>query len=71
VMEARSSALGKEHPSMISAMAYLGATYRRQGRQNEAEGLQAKVKEARSRVLGEEHPGTLSAMSDLAATYWD
>ncbi|KAM0691630.1 hypothetical protein Q7P36_007829 [Cladosporium allicinum] len=68
-MEASRRVVGEEHPSTLSAMANLAATYRNQGRWKEAEELQVKVMEARSRVVGEEHPDTLSAMANLAATY--
>ncbi|OQO05467.1 hypothetical protein B0A48_09236 [Cryoendolithus antarcticus] len=61
--------LGKEHPSTLTAMAYLASTYRKQGRWKEAEELDVKVMEGMSRMLGEEHPDMLSAMADLAATY--
>jgi hypothetical protein len=71
VMEASSRVLGEEHPDTLSAMASLAATYRKQGRWQEAEELFVKVIETRSRVLGEEHPNTLNAMANLAYTKRD
>jgi hypothetical protein len=63
--------LGEEHPDMLTAMADLASTYRKQGRWKEAEELFVKVMEASSRVLGEEHPDTLEAMANLAYTKRD
>ena len=57
-------------------MANLAATYRNQGRWDEAEKLDVQVMKTRKRVLKEEHPDTLTSMANLAATYrsqgrWD
>jgi len=50
-------------------MANLAATYREQGRWNDAEGLEVQGMETSSRVLGQEHPSTLTSMNNLAFTY--
>jgi tetratricopeptide (TPR) repeat protein len=60
----------------LMAMANLAATYRRQGRWDEAVVLEEKVLEVRTEVFGERHPDTLMAMANLASTYrhqgrWD
>ncbi|KAL0929533.1 kinesin light chain [Colletotrichum truncatum] len=58
--------LGNEHPSTLTSMANLAATYRNQGRWKEAEELEVQVMETFKRVLGEEHPDTLTSMANLA-----
>jgi hypothetical protein len=49
-------------------MANLAATYRTQGRWEEAEQLDMQVVETRKTKLGEDHPGTLESMANLAFT---
>jgi Tetratricopeptide repeat len=61
--------LTAEHPDTLRSMANLAATYRQQGRWNEAEKLQVNVMEMSQRLFGAEHPDTLRSMSNLAATY--
>ena len=61
--------LGEEHPSTLTSMANLAATYWNQGRWKEAEELQVEVMQTSLRRIGEEHPDTLSSMANLAATY--
>ncbi|KAF1346346.1 kinesin light chain 3 [Lizonia empirigonia] len=68
VMETK-RVLGDEHPDTLTSMANLAATYRNQGRWNEAEKLEVQVMETRKRVLGDEHPDMLTSMANLAATY--
>jgi Tetratricopeptide repeat len=51
-------------------MGNLAATYRHQGRWNEAKKLQVDVMELRKRLLDAEHPDTLTSMACPAATYW-
>ncbi|OCL04768.1 hypothetical protein AOQ84DRAFT_300209, partial [Glonium stellatum] len=58
--------LGPEHPSTLTSMANLASTYRKKGRWDEAEELQAKELKICSRVLGPEHPDTLTSMANLA-----
>ncbi|THV63944.1 hypothetical protein D6D28_10273, partial [Aureobasidium pullulans] len=70
-MASRRELLGDEHPSTLTSMANLAATYRDQGRWKEGEELEVSVMEARKKVLGDEHPDTLTSMADLAATYWN
>ena len=57
----------------IGAIAPLpeASTYRKQGRWDAAEELEAQVMETRTRVLGQEHPDTLASMDNLASTYRD
>ena len=52
----------------ISIAANLAATYRHQGRFDEAEKLELDVLEKRRRILGAEHPDTITAAANLAAT---
>src|ERR1700733_10974193 len=52
-----------------TSMGNLAATYRQQGRLNEAEKLQVDVMELMKRLLGAEHPDTLTSMANLATTY--
>ena len=61
-----SDLLGEQHPDTLTAMANLAATYRNQGRWDEAVVLQERVLEARKVVRGEQHPHTLTAMANLA-----
>jgi tetratricopeptide (TPR) repeat protein len=68
VLEARSRALGEEHPDTIAAMVNLAATYGYQGKLKEGEALQVKVMQAMSSIHGEEHPYTTDAKANLAAT---
>jgi hypothetical protein len=70
VFQARNKALGEEHPSTLTSMAYLAWTYSNQGQWKEAEGLRVRVLKISKRVLGEEHPNTLSSMVNLATTLW-
>ncbi|KAJ6452195.1 P-loop containing nucleoside triphosphate hydrolase protein [Mycena sanguinolenta] len=69
VMEKRKRVLGEEHPSTLTSMANLAATYRSQGHWKDAEVLEVVVMEKRKQVLGEEHPHTLNTMGNLAVTY--
>ena len=59
VMETRKRIWAQEHPHTLSSMASLAATFRKQGRWNEAEELDVQVLGARKKVLGQEHLATL------------
>ena len=59
--------ISREHLSMAN----LAATYRDQGRYDEAEKLQVQVMEIRKRVLGEKHPDTLTSIANLASIHRD
>lgn len=67
-MEMRKRVLGQEHPSTLSSMANLAATYRNQGRWTEPETMEVQVIETSRRMLGEEHPDTLTGTNNLAFT---
>ena len=71
VMERHKRILGQEHPSTLTSMANLAATYRNQGCWKEAEDLEVQVMETFKRILGAEHPSTLTSMANLASTYRD
>ena len=47
-----------EHTDTLRSMENLAATYRNQGRWNEAEQLEVQVMEKRKKLLGAEHPDT-------------
>ena len=68
-MDMRKKLLGAEHPHTLTSMGNLAATYRNQGKWNEAEQLDVQMMNMRKNLLGAEHPDTLSGMADLAATY--
>ena len=61
--------MGPEHRDTVLAMANLAATYRSQGRYEDAVKLEEKVLKERERLLGPEHPDTLPGMRNLARTY--
>ena len=65
-MEMTQKLLGAEHPDTLRSMANIAATYRNQGRWNEAEQLHMEM---RKKLLGAEHPDTLSSITNLAVTY--
>jgi hypothetical protein len=69
VMEMSRIKLGADHPSTLTSMANLAATYWNQGRWDEAEELEVQVMETRKTKLGADHPSTLSSMANLASTY--
>jgi len=48
-MEMSSRVLGQEHTGTLASMANLAATYKNQGRWNEAEGLEVQIMETSSR----------------------
>jgi hypothetical protein len=58
-----------DHPDMLLSMANLAATYRNQGRWDEAERLGVQVMEMSKTKLGVDHPDTLSSMANLAFTW--
>ena len=60
---------GAEHPKTLSSITDLAATYRGEGRQEEAEESEAVVMKSRKRPLNEEHSDTLSSIADIAATF--
>ncbi|KAI8658994.1 hypothetical protein NCS55_01178200 [Fusarium keratoplasticum] len=68
-VEVRTKVLGEEHPSTLTSMTNLAATFWNQGRWKEAEELEVGVMEMRKRVLGEEHPDALTSMNNLALTF--
>ncbi|KAF1828470.1 hypothetical protein BDW02DRAFT_512229 [Decorospora gaudefroyi] len=49
-------------------MANLAATYRNQGRWDEAEKLEVQVIETSKMKLGADHPSTLASINNLAYT---
>ena len=51
--------LGADHPDTLLAMGNLAATYKHQGRWNEAEELELQLRDAHLILLGAEHPTTL------------
>ncbi|KAG9249446.1 uncharacterized protein F5Z01DRAFT_746111 [Emericellopsis atlantica] len=55
---------------LAQAMGNLAATYRNQGRWEEAEALEVQVMETRKTKLGADHPDTLTSMANLASTFW-
>ncbi|KAL4947836.1 hypothetical protein BDW69DRAFT_189826 [Aspergillus filifer] len=67
VMETMKRVLGPEHPSTLTVMGSLAATYQKQGQLKEAQGLQVQATEVMKRVLGPEHPSTLASMDKLAS----
>jgi len=69
VMETRKTVQGQEHPSTLTSMNNLAATYSNQGRWKEAEELELKQLEISRRVLGEEYPNTLTSMGNLAVVF--
>ncbi|KID96519.1 hypothetical protein MAJ_07455, partial [Metarhizium majus ARSEF 297] len=60
---------GDDHPETLRSMANLAATYRGQGRLEEAEKLQMHVMGASKAKLGADHPDTLTSMDRLAFTW--
>ena len=52
VMVTFKTVLGQEHPSTLTTMANLAATFWNQGRRKEAEELEVQAMETRKRVLG-------------------
>jgi hypothetical protein len=58
VLESRKQILGERHPDTLNAMANLAATYRKQGKLNDAMVLEKMVLESRKQILGERHPNT-------------
>ena len=63
--------LGEEHPKTLDNMGNLAATYRAQGRLEDAETLALHVLEVETRVLGDkDHPSILSTRDNLAITYY-
>lgn len=67
-METFNTKLGEDHPSTLTSMANLAATYRNQGRLEEAEQLEVQVMETFKTKLGEDHPSTLASIANLAFT---
>ena len=66
VVDMRMRLCGAEHPDTLSSMANLAATYKNQGRWDEAEQLYVQVMDMRKKPFG---AGTLSSMENLAAIY--
>ena len=58
------------HPVTIQSMAYLAATYHRQGQPKEAEEINVKVLKLQKEALGEMHPDTIRSTAELVATYY-
>ena len=71
VIETWKTALGPEHPNMLTSMANLILTYQNQGQLTEAEKLDMQVIEIRKIVLGPEHPSILTNMANLILIYWN
>ena len=69
VIELRTEIFGADHPSNLTSMVNLAATYWQQGRMTAAGKLHREIFEKRKYILGEDHPDTLTAMNDLAMTY--
>ncbi|KAB8075089.1 violaceus kinesin [Aspergillus leporis] len=69
IMETRKLLLGPLHPSTLTSLANLAATYSKQARWSQAAELQVEVIKARQLILGPEHPNTLISMSNLASIY--
>ena len=64
-METRKRVLKEEHPDTLSSMANLAATYRKQGRWDEAIELMQVVVNLRTKIIGVNHPATLGAVDLL------
>lgn len=64
-METRKRVLKEEHPDTLSSMANLAATYRNQGRWDEAIELIQVVVNLRTKNIGVNHPDTLGAIDLL------
>ncbi|KAF8324734.1 hypothetical protein F5887DRAFT_1288641 [Amanita rubescens] len=69
MLETRKANLAPKHPFVLSSMASLASTYRKQGRWDEAEKLEVEVMEARKEKFGSHHQDTLTSMANLASTY--
>jgi tetratricopeptide repeat protein len=70
VLEKKGKRLKNDDEEMLSSMAWMASTYRKQGLWTEAETLGVQVMETRKTVLGPEHSDTLISMASLALTYW-
>ena len=55
-MDMSKKLLGAEHPDTLTSMENLASTYRSQGRWNEVEQLQVKVRDMSKKLFGVEHP---------------
>ncbi len=71
VLEIRSSTLGEDHPSTLTAINNLATALWMQERYDEVEPLDRRVLEIRRRVLGPDHPHTLRSLNGLAATLFN
>jgi tetratricopeptide (TPR) repeat protein len=63
--------VGSEDEQVIEGYMWLGRTYKRVGRLQEAEKVEAKALLMRREILGERHPDTILASANLANTYAD
>lgn len=68
IMDARTRALGSEHPTTLISAANLATVYRKQELYRKAQKLQSQVLKANVKVLGPEHPQSVEAMASLALT---
>ncbi len=68
--ERLSSALGGDHPDILTARNNLASSYRSAGRTDEAITLTEQVLADRERILGVDHPDTLTTRGNLAISYW-
>ena len=68
VIETRKKNLGADHPSTLTSMANLAATYRNQGRWDAAEELFVQVIETSKKKLGADYLDTLNSIANLAFT---
>ena len=69
IVEMRVKQQGMEHPSTLTSMTNLAATYARVGKYEKAEELELKVLDLSKKVVGPEHPDTLTSMATLARIY--
>lgn len=76
MIETYKTKLGADHPDTLFSIANLTATYREQGRWDEAKKLKVQVIETYKTKLRADYPDTLSGIANLAAIYskqgrWD
>jgi tetratricopeptide (TPR) repeat protein len=68
-LEARTRALGADHPDTLTSVNSLAGLYISQGKYEAAESLYVRSLEDSTLILGVEHPNTMSYESNLAALY--
>ncbi len=64
-METSSRVLGREHPDTLKSMGNLAATYRNQGRWDEAIQVMSEVVQHRRKKIGFDHPHTIQSIRTL------